>query len=462
MIDLTRLTATELSVLYSTGTVSPVTVAEQVLAKIEQLNPTLNAFCFTDPDTTLKQAQASEHRWQNGQPLSQLDGVPIAVKDSILTQGWPTLHGSLAIDPNQPWLEDAPAVARLREAGAVFVGKTTKSEFNTGNGSDSNSKIHGIVRNPWNIKHTPGGSSGGSAVAVASSIVPLALASDIGGSIAVPSAFCGIAGLKPSFGRVPQYPSGVFPFSTVGPMARSTADLALILNTIALPDHRDWASLPYNNIDYVKHLLPTVNGLRVAYCQAIDNHHADSEILSTVDQVVTWLSSQGAVVELVDIDIKNSLQVLSQLHTPAVLQQWQNISVDKRHLTSREFQQLSTLSHAKVDLYHWLEKRRDSVIKMRNFMQRYDVIISPATTVTPDQIAVDAITLENKKTIISPWSVLFAVTTQPTLTVPIGLNSNSVPLAVMIAGAMHDDVGVLQVARAIEQQFPMPACPVIL
>ena len=462
MTDLTRLTATELSSLYQSGAVSPVTVAEQVLAKIERLNPTLNAFCFTDPDTTLKQAQASKHRWQTGQPLSPLDGVPVAVKDSILTQGWPTLHGSLAIDPNQLWLEDAPAVTRLREAGAVFVGKTTVPEFNTGNGSDSNSKIHGIVRNPWNIKHTPGGSSGGSAVAVAAGTVPLAIASDIGGSIAVPSAFCGIAGLKPSFGRVPQYPSGIFPFGTVGPMARSTADLALILNTIALPDVRDWASLPYNNIDYVKHSLPTVNGLRVAYCQTIDNHHADSEILSAVDQVITWLSSQGAVVELVDIDITNSLEVMTQLYTPTGLQQWQNISVDKRHLTSREFQQLSTLSHAKVDLYHWLEKRRDSVIKMRNFMQRYDVIISPATTVAPDQIAVDAITLENKKTTISPWSVLFAVTTQPTVTVPIGLNSNSVPLAVMIAGAMHDDVRVLQVARVVEQQFPMPHCPVTL
>jgi aspartyl-tRNA(Asn)/glutamyl-tRNA(Gln) amidotransferase subunit A len=462
MTDLTRLTATELSSLYQSGAVSPVTVAEQVLAKIERLNPTLNAFCFTDPDTTLKQAQASKHRWQTGQQLSPLDGVPVAVKDSILTQGWPTLYGSLAIDPNQPWLEDAPVVARLREAGAVFVGKTTVPEFNTGNGSDSNSKLHGIVRNPWNIKHTPGGSSGGSAVAVAAGTVPLAIASDIGGSIAVPSAFCGIAGLKPSFGRVPQYPNDIFPFGTVGPMARSTADLALILNTIALPDVRDWASLPYNNIDYVKHSLPTVNGLRVAYCQTIDNHHADSEILSAVDQVITWLSSQGAVVELVDIDITNSLEVMTQLYTPTGLQQWQNISVDKRHLTSREFQQLSTLSHAKVDLYYWLEKRRDSVIKMRNFMQRYDVIISPATTVAPDQIAVDAITLENKKTTISPWSVLFAVTTQPTVTVPIGLNSNSVPLAVMIAGAMHDDVRVLQVARVVEQQFPMPHCPVIL
>ena len=462
MTDLTTVTATELSSLYQSGAVSPVTVAHQVLSKIERVNPILNAFCFTDSETTLAQAQASEQRWQTGRPLSRLDGVPVAVKDSILTQGWPTLYGSLAVDPNQSWTEDAPAVARLREAGAVFVGKTSVPEFNHGNSSNSNSKLCGIVRNPWNIKYTPGGSSGGSAVAVAANIVPLAIASDTGGSIAVPSAFCGITGLKPSFGRVPQYPSGVFPFSTVGPMARSTADLALILNTISLPDVRDWASLPYNNIDYTKYSLPTVAGLRVAYCRTIDNHHTDSEILTASDQVVDWLSCQGAVVEFVDIDIKNSLDVVLKLQTPIALQQWQNISVDKRHLTSREFQQLSILSHAKIDLYYWLEQYRDSAAKMCKFMQMYDVIISPATTVTPEQIAVDAITSENKKITISPWSMLFSITKQPTLTVSVGLNSNSVPLAVMIAGAMYDDVGVLQVAQALEQQFPMPRCPVIL
>jgi aspartyl-tRNA(Asn)/glutamyl-tRNA(Gln) amidotransferase subunit A len=205
-----------------------------------------------------------------------------------------------------------------------------------------------------------------------------------------------------------------------------------------------------------------VNGLKVAYCRTIDNHHTDSEILTASDQVVDWLSCQGAVVDFVDIDIKNSLDVVLKLQTPIALQQWQNISVDKRHLTSREFQQLSILSHAKIDLYYWLEQYRDSAAKMCKFMQMYDVIISPATTVTPEQIAVDAITSENKKITISPWSMLFSITKQPALTVPVGLNSNSVPLAVMIAGAMYDDVGVLQVAQAIEQQFPMPRCPVIL
>jgi aspartyl-tRNA(Asn)/glutamyl-tRNA(Gln) amidotransferase subunit A len=200
MTDLTQATATELSGLYQSGAASPVTVAEQTLAKIKRTNPVLNAFCFTDPETTLKQAQDSERRWQNGQPLSRLDGVPVAVKDSMLTQGWPTLHGSLAIDPNQPWTEDAPAVARLREAGAVFVGKTTVPEFAWGTTSTI-SRAHGITVNPWNVKCSPGGSSGGSAVAVASRLVPVTIGTDIGGSITVPGSFCGVFGYKPSVGQ---------------------------------------------------------------------------------------------------------------------------------------------------------------------------------------------------------------------------------------------------------------------
>ena len=146
MTDLTQAAATELSSLYQSGAVSPVTVAHQVLAKIERVNSVLNAFCFTDPDTTLKQAQASEQRWRQGQPLSELDGVPVAIKDSILTQGWPTRHASLTVDPDQSWTEDAPAVARLREAGAVFVGKTTMSEFGSST-DNSDSILYGPVHN---------------------------------------------------------------------------------------------------------------------------------------------------------------------------------------------------------------------------------------------------------------------------------------------------------------------------
>jgi aspartyl-tRNA(Asn)/glutamyl-tRNA(Gln) amidotransferase subunit A len=452
MTDFTWYNATELADLYRTGSASPVAVAEQVLAKIARINPVLNAFCYTDPETTLKQAQASEQRWQQGQPLSVLDGVPVAFKDSILTQGWPTLRGSRTIDPDQPWLEDAPVSARLREAGAVFAGKTSMSEFGSDNRS-SNSIAHGVVRNPWNIQHTPGGSSGGSAVAVSAGLVPLAIGSDFGGSISVPSAFCGTMGLKPSFGRVPRYPNNGLNFSTVGPMARSAKDIATVMNTITQPDVRDWMCLPQCDTDYTKDLNKEVRGLRVAYGQSL-NSNTNKEIQTAVDTVATWLSAQGAKVKSVDVNVGDLENIFLNLATPDLLQQWTDIPVDRQHLTDRKIQRQSILAHKKIDLYHWINQRKELIVNMHKFMQSYDVIIVPATTVTPEQI-----TDSNKEFFLSLFSLLFYTTQQPAVTVPIGLNSNAMPMAVMIAGAVHNESAVLQVAQALESAFPMPHPP---
>ena len=452
MTDFTRCTATELADLYRTGSASPVTVVEQVLAKIERLNPVLNAFCFTDPATTLAQAQASERRWQQGQQLSDLDGVPVALKDSILTCGWPTLKGSRTIDPDQPWLEDAPVSARLREAGVVFVGKTTMSEFGSDNHS-SNSIAHGIVCNPWNINQTPGGSSGGSAVAVSAGLVPLAIGSDFGGSIAVPSSFCGTMGLKPSFGRVPQYPNNGLNFSTVGPMARSAKDLAIAMNIITQPDVRDWMCLPQCGTDYTKDLNKEIRGLRVAHYQSLNNN-ANKEIQTAVDTVATWLSAQDAEVKSVDIDVGDLENIFINLTIPELLQQWTDVPVDRQHLTDRKIQRQSILAHKKIDLYYWINQRKELIVNMHKFMQSYDVIIVPATTVTPDQI-----TEINEEFFLSLFSLLFYATQQPAVTVPIGLNSNSMPVSVMVAGAVYNEGCVLQVARALESAFPMPHPP---
>jgi aspartyl-tRNA(Asn)/glutamyl-tRNA(Gln) amidotransferase subunit A len=443
MTDLTRLTATELSGLYQSGAVSPVAVAHQVLAKIEQLNPVINAFCFTDPDTTLAQARASEQRWQQNCPLSELDGVPIAVKDSILIQGWPTLHGSLAIDPNQSWTEDAPAVARLREAGAVFVGKTTMSEFGSSS-NNSDSILYGKVHNPWNLEHSPGGSSGGSAVAVAAGLVPMALGTDFGGSIAVPSAFCGVFGMKPSTGRIPQYPVDVLELSTVGPMARSTADIALIMNTITKTDVRDGTSLLYEHTRYNSMVDYSLHGKKIA---CVNNRPAP--------EVVDYLASQGAQVDFISLDVESAEKIFKELAIPKMLQQWLSIPNQLRTSTGRVVQRRALLAHTTEDTYSQLNKRHALITHMRKFMQSYDVILGPASTT--DSSRQDTL-IEN----ISPLSVFFSITKQPTVTVPIGLDHHDMPRSVMISGAMHDDVGVLQVARAIEQQFPMPACPVIL
>src|SRR5580765_4302895 len=198
--DLLTLSAAELLDGYRAKRISPVEVTRAALQRIAALDPVLNAFCFVAPDA-LAAAQASEARWMKGAPLGPLDGVPVSIKDLLLTRGWPTLRGSKTVDPAGPWTDDAPAVARLRDSGAVLLGKTTMPEFGWKGVTDS--PLTGITRNPWNPAKTPGGSSGGGAAAVAAGMCPLTLGTDGGGSIRIPCAFTGLVGLKPSFGRVP-------------------------------------------------------------------------------------------------------------------------------------------------------------------------------------------------------------------------------------------------------------------
>ncbi|HSA90126.1 MAG TPA: amidase family protein, partial [Burkholderiales bacterium] len=236
--DLCALSAAELLDGFRKKTLSPVEVTRAVLKRIEALNPVFNAFNLVDPEEAISLAKASEARWKSGQPKGLLDGVPVSIKDLLLTKGWPTLRGSKTIDPKGPWNDDAPATARLREHGAVLLGKTTTPEFGWKGVTDS--PLTGITRNPWNKEKTPGGSSGGAAAAVAAGMGPLAVGTDGGGSIRIPASFTGVFGIKPSFGRVPAWP--LSPFGTVahvGPMTRSVTDAALMLNALALPDARD-------------------------------------------------------------------------------------------------------------------------------------------------------------------------------------------------------------------------------
>jgi aspartyl-tRNA(Asn)/glutamyl-tRNA(Gln) amidotransferase subunit A len=264
MSALHLLSAHQLIALYRDGSLSPVDVAQALIARIDQLNPTLNAFCLFDAERALDSARLSEQRWQahrsHGADVGALEGVPVSIKDLILTRGWPTLRGSRTIDPAQPWEVDAPVTARLREAGAVLLGKTTTPEF--GCKAETNSPLYGITRNPWDISRTTGGSSGGAASAVAAGMGPLAVGTDGAGSVRIPAAFCGNVGMKPSFGRVPAFP--LSPFGTVahlGPHTMSVIDCALMLNVMKRPDARDWFSLPLDTSDYTEELEQGVQGL---------------------------------------------------------------------------------------------------------------------------------------------------------------------------------------------------------
>src|SRR5215472_7162824 len=249
---------------YRERALSPVEVTRFLLDRLDVLQPKINAFCIVDRDGALATARESERRWQRGEPAGRLDGVPVTIKDLMLMSGFPTLRGSRLVDPDQEWSEDAPAVARLREAGAVILGKTTTPEF--GWKALGDSPLTGVTRNPWDLSRTPGGSSAGAAAACAAGIGALHLGSDGAGSIRIPSAFTGIFGLKATFGRVPAYPpSPMGLLSHVGPIARSVGDAALMLNTLGRPDPRDPYALPFNDRDWRHGLEDGVRDWRIAF-----------------------------------------------------------------------------------------------------------------------------------------------------------------------------------------------------
>ena len=224
--DLAFMSATDLSGAIRTKRVSPVEVVNAVLDRIERLNPRLNAYCLVTGESARQEAQEAEAAVMRGDPLPPLHGIPISVKDIVITRGVRTTFGSRIYENHVP-VEDAPLVARLKAAGSIMVGKTTTPEFGWKGVTDS--PLFGITRNPWNLDRTPGGSSGGAAAAVAAGLAPLAVGTDGGGSIRIPGSFCGVFGLKPTCGLVPVYPTAATGTLThMGPMSRTVRDLSLI------------------------------------------------------------------------------------------------------------------------------------------------------------------------------------------------------------------------------------------
>jgi aspartyl-tRNA(Asn)/glutamyl-tRNA(Gln) amidotransferase subunit A len=246
---------------YRARELSPVEYLEHVLSRIEERNPIINAFYHLDSAGAREQAKQSESRWLKGSPAGPLDGIPFALKDNIATRGMPSPHGLKVNAEVAPSEVDAPVVARLREAGAIPIGKNTQPELACLTGCISG--LYGIGRNPWDTSRTPGGSSGGSAAALAADMVPLTIGGDSGGSIRIPASYTGVVGLKPSFGRVPRSPPA--PSAAVqGPMTRRAADLPLVMNAITRPDRRDVYSLPYDGVDYTEACNASLKGKRIA------------------------------------------------------------------------------------------------------------------------------------------------------------------------------------------------------
>ena len=469
MADPALLPATELVRRFAARELSPVEATDAVLARIERHDGAVNAFCLVDAEAARAQARASESRWARGEPAGVVDGVPVAIKDVFLTCGWPTLKGSKLIDRDQPWDVDAPAVAALRDSGAVLVGKTTTPELGWKGVTDS--PLHGVTRNPWDPSRTAGGSSGGSAAAVALGMATLATGTDGGGSIRIPAGFCGLAGIKPTFGRVPHWPPS--PFGTLahaGPLARSVGDVALMLDVLARPDARDWAALPPPDAGYAaavsRQADDGLTGVRIAYSPALGYVAVDPEVAELTGRAANALGELGAKVDARDPGFDDPLPDYELLWNTGVAAVTRGYTDEQLELLDpglrravEDGRRYSAVAHAEAE-----RRRADLGVRMGDFHRDWDLLVTPALPVPAFAAGVDVPPgwADDRWPTWTPFSYPFNLTQQPAASVPCGLTAAGLPVGLQIVGPRHADTLVLRAAAAYERAHPLGRRPAML
>ncbi|MBZ4015649.1 amidase [Streptomyces purpurogeneiscleroticus] len=453
MTELADLTALRLTAGYAAGEFSPVEAARAALDRAERVQPHVNAFTRLEADEALSAAKESAERWRAGTPAGPLDGVPVTVKDIILMRGGPTLRGSRTVRANQAWDEDAPSVARLREQGAVFIGKTTTPEFAWKGVTDS--PLHGITGNPYDPQRTAGGSSGGGAAAVALGAGPLSLGTDGGGSVRIPASFCGCFALKPTYGRVPMYPSS--PFGTlahVGPMTKDAADAALLMDAISGPDWRDWSQLGPVSGSFVEQLSGPVAGLRVAYSPALGwDVPVRPEVAAAVRRAVEKLAELGAHVEEVDPEIEDPVEAFHTLWFSGIARVVQPLGEEARELLEPALRTVCEQGerYSALDYLAAVDVRMALGRQLGRFHETYDLLVTPTEPITAFEAGVEVPKGPGHErwTGWTPFTYPFNMTQQPAATLPCGVDGDGLPIGVQLVGARHADALVLRAAHAL-------------
>jgi aspartyl-tRNA(Asn)/glutamyl-tRNA(Gln) amidotransferase subunit A len=451
--DVAFMPATRLLALYRNRQLSPVEVIDQTLRRLETYESAINAFVLYDPEIALSMARASEARWHKGEPQGLLDGVPVALKDTVLTKGWPRLVGSRTIAPDQIWDEDSPVTAQLRSAGAVFFGKTTTPEFGWKPVTDS--PLSGVTRNPWDIERTPGGSSGGSAAAVLAGVCPLAVGTDAGGSIRIPAAFCGIVGLKPTFGRVAVYPPSAFgDVAHVGPMARTVEDAAVMLDAVKGPASRDWHSLPDDGIPYRNRVRDgSLKGKKVALSLTLGFAEPTAAVRAAIERAAQRFAELGAIVELADPFVESPLPTFQTLALAAF---WGLLRAQTPEAVALMDPGLVALCRRGEAVTQ--EQYVGAVVKraalgqaLRQFFDRFDLLLSPTMPITAAYADPREDDLPNPNNFTSwmPYTSPFNLTKNPSCSISCGF-AGGLPIGLMVTGQLYEDLGVLQACKAYE------------
>jgi aspartyl-tRNA(Asn)/glutamyl-tRNA(Gln) amidotransferase subunit A len=454
MSELARLTATELVAGYRDGSVSPVEATRAALAAIEAYDPEVNAFVLVDPDAALAGARRSEQRWRSGSPLGPGDGVPTSIKDLLYTRGWPTLRGTHLIDDGGPWTQDAPAVARLREAGAVLLGKTTTPEFGWKGITDS--LRYGATGNPWNPALTAGGSSGGSAAAVALGMGSWSVGTDGGGSLRIPAAFTGTVTVKPTYGLVPTWPASPFgTLSHAGPITRSVTDAAAMLDILTGFDVRDWSALPTPTASFLDGLDDGVRGLRIAFSPDLGYVRNDPHVAALVTAAAEVLAGAGARVEPADpgfADPVDAFHVLWFAGAARVVRGYGPDAVERVDPGLRRCVERAE-AIATADYLDATALRAELGVRMGGFHRRYDLLLTPTLPITAFGTGSDTPPgwPSTDWTSWTPYTYPFNMTQQPAASVPCGLTPDGLPVGLQIVGPRHADALVLRAARAYER-----------
>jgi len=460
-IDFRTTSLTELARSVRTKEVTARELTQAALGRIQRLDPTYNAFVAVDEERALAEADAIDARIAAGADPGPLAGIPLGVKDLQNAIGYRTTHGSALHADDAPATADDPFVARMRAAGCVVVGKTNTPEFGwMGNTTNS---LFGPSLNPFDHSRGPGGSSGGSAAALAAGMVPLATGSDGGGSIRIPSACCGLAGMKPSLGRVPSggpTPPGWPDLSTNGPMARRVADVARALDVAVGPDPTDLRSLPRPEANWLAALDDAHVPVKIAYAPTLGYATVDAEVADACEHAVGVLASLGADVVVLDSvfddDPVGDFLTVTGVATLRTLRpfmdhpRWEEVHPVLRHYVDAAQSTTGEELLRVFDNYHRMN------LRLVELFHSCRILVTPTCSALAP-LADDMVSPVNGINTASwvQFTYPFNMTRSPAASVPVAMSSSGLPIGLQLVGPQHGDLVVLRTAAALESAIDL-------
>ena len=460
-IDLAYTPVWQLRQLLDSRRVSPVELTELYLRRVEALNPKLNAFLTVTADEALASARSAEERISRGQSGGSLLGIPISIKDLELTKGVRTTLGSLVFRDTVPDY-DSVVVERIKAAGAIILGKTNTPEF--GLAGTTENRLGDACRNPWNTEHTSGGSSGGAAAATASAMCPIAAGSDGGGSIRIPSSFCGLYGIKPTLGRVPRYGGYGEPApnlgSQSGPIARTVKDAAILLQVLAGHDSRDVVSLREPPPDFVAGLDDGVRGLRLAWSPDLGYAVAEPEVVEITSRAARVFEELGCEVDQPSVELEDPEIAFRDIFGTTAYASYAKI-LEERSDELTDYAR-STIEYGRgttgADLARALRVMQVLRAQLDGLLEEHDLLLTPTMAMPAPPIGQHPERIGGKQ-VQKLWAyafftAVFNITGLPAATVPCGFSGGGLPIGLHIIGRRGEEGTVLRASAALEQARP--------